>query len=173
MAETLGPALPHDLQDKARNVLEKACKARTPIAVAESCTGGLLSALLTDIPGCSHIFERGFVTYSDQAKCDLLGVDRAIVDDCGAVSREVAIAMARGALDRAEADLALSITGFAGPPGEGDDGEEGLVHFACCSKGGSMTHLECHYGKEGRQGVRIAALNTALNLLEQEIGALA
>lgn len=171
MAETLGPALPHELQDKARKVLQKACDAEMPIAVAESCTGGLLAALLTDIPGCSHIFERGFVVYSDQAKCDLLGLDRAMVDDCGAVSREVAIAMARGALDRGEAHLALSITGFAGPPGDNDDGEEGLVHLACCSKGGKMNHKECHFGPQGRQGVRIAALDTALDLMAREIGA--
>lgn len=171
MAETLGPALPHELQDKAREVLEKACDADMPIAVAESCTGGLLSALLTDIPGCSHIFERGFVVYSDQAKCDLLGLDRAMVENCGAVSREVAIAMARGALDRGEANLILSITGFAGPPGEDDDGEEGLVHFACCRKGGAMNHKECHFGPQGRQGVRIAALDTALDLMIQELDA--
>ena len=171
MSETLGPALPHELQDRARDVLQKAGEAECPITTAESCTGGLLAALLTDIPGCSHIFERGFVVYSDQAKCDLLGLDRAMVEDCGAVSREVAIAMTRGALDRVPKGLALSITGYAGPPGEGDDGEEGLVHFACCRKGGEMTHRECHFGKQGRQGVRIAALETALDLIEQEIDA--
>lgn len=169
MAETLGPALPHDLQEKARQVLKKACDADFPIATAESCTGGLLSALLTDIPGCSHIFERGFIVYSDQSKCDLLGLDSTMVEDCGAVSREVAVAMARGALDRADAKLALSITGFAGPPGDDEEGEEGLVHFACCSKGGGMIHRECHFGKLGRQGVRIAALGTALDLIAQGI----
>lgn len=171
MAETLGPALPHELQEKARAVLKKACEAEMPLTVAESCTGGLLSALLTDIPGCSHIFERGFIVYSDQAKCDLLGLDRAMVDDCGAVSREVAVAMARGALERGDGKLALSITGFAGPPGKGDEGEEGLVHFGCCRKGGQMTHKECHFGKLGRQGVRIAALETALDLMAEEIDA--
>ncbi len=171
MAETLGPALPHELQEKARDVLEKACEADMPITAAESCTGGLLSALLTDIPGCSHIFERGFIVYSDEAKCDLLGLDRQMVTDCGAVSREVAIAMARGALSRARARVALSITGYAGPPGKDDEGEEGLVHFACCSKGGAMNHKECHFGPQGRQGVRIAALDTALDLIAEQIDA--
>lgn len=171
MSETLGQALPHELQDRARRVLAKARDAGCPITTAESCTGGLLAALLTDIPGCSHMFERGFVVYSDDAKCDLLGLDRDMVDDCGAVSREVAIAMARGALARVPDGLAVSITGFAGPPGEDDEGEEGLVHFGCCRKGGEMTHRECHFGKQGREGVRIAALETALELIEREIEA--
>lgn len=169
MAETLGPALPHELQEHAQRVLQKACDCDCPIVSAESCTGGLLSALLTDIPGCSHIFERGFVVYSDQAKCDLLGLERTMVEDCGAVSREVAIAMARGALTRSDAGLSISITGYAGPPGAGDDGEEGLVHFACSRKGNGMTHRESHFGKRGRQGVRIAALEVALHLIEQEL----
>ena len=94
-----------------------------------------------------------------------------MIDDCGAVSRNVAIAMARGALAAADASISLSITGFAGPPGDDQDGEEGLVHFACCSKGGGMTHQECHFGKLGRQGVRIAALDKALDLIAQELDA--
>ena len=170
MAETLDPALPHELQEHARRVLRRAVDLDCQIATAESCTGGLLSALLTDIPGRSHIFERGFVVYSDQAKCDLLGLERTMVEDCGAVSQEVAIAMARGALARSDAGLSISITGYAGPPGEGDEGEEGLVHFACCRKGGRVTHRESHFGERGRQGVRIAALGAALDLIEQELG---
>ena len=164
MAETLDPALPTEVQERADKVLELACDKDFKLATAESCTGGLLAALLTDVPGCSHAFERGFVVYSKEAKCDLLGLDRAMIDNCGAVSKPVAVAMAQGALRRSEADLALSITGFAGP-GKSDD-EEGLVHFACARRDGETRHREAHFGPIGRQGVRLAALNTALEMLE-------
>lgn len=113
--ETLDPILPPDLARRARAVLDLACEREMPLITAESCTGGLLAALLTDVPGCSHIFERGFVVYSDDAKCDLLAVDRAQIDRCGAVSREVAVAMVRGALERSGKGVGVAITGFAGP----------------------------------------------------------
>ena len=164
MAETLDPALPTEVQERADKVLELACDKELKLATAESCTGGLLAALLTDVPGCSHAFERGFVVYSKAAKCDLLGLDRAMVDNCGAVSKSVAVAMAQGALRRSEADVTISITGFAGPAGEGN--EEGLVHFACARREGKTCHREEHYGPIGRQGVRLAALETALEMLE-------
>lgn len=164
MAETLDPALPTEIQDRADKVLELACDKELELATAESCTGGLLAALLTDVPGCSHAFERGFVVYSKAAKCDLLGLDRAMVENCGTVSKPVAVAMAQGALRRSEADVALSITGFAGPGGDGD--EEGLVHFACARREGDTHHREEHFGAIGRQGVRIAALETALEMLQ-------
>lgn len=164
MAETLDPALPTEVQERADKVLELACDKELKLATAESCTGGLLAALLTDVPGCSHAFERGFVVYSKAAKCDLLGLDRAMVDNCGAVSKSVAVAMAQGALRRSEADVTISITGFAGPAGEGN--EEGLVHFACARREGETCHREEHYGPIGRQGVRLAALETALEMLE-------
>ncbi len=167
MAETLDPLLPERLDRLAREVLDLAKERDAPIAVAESCTGGLLAALLTDIQGRSHMFERGFVTYSDTAKCDLLGLEREMVDDCGAVSKPVALAMAKGALSRADAALALSVTGFAGPGGDGD--EEGLVHFACVREGGETAHRECHYGSVGRDGVRIAALETALEMMRDAL----
>ena len=122
-----------------------------------------LAWLLTDIPGCSHAFERGFVAYSDAAKCDLLGVERRLVDHCGAVSKDVALAMARGGLNRSEADIMVSITGFAGPGGEGD--EEGLVHFAVATKDGSIAHREEHFGAKGREGVRLDSLRTALQMM--------
>jgi len=169
MAETLDPALPPEIQDRADKVLELACDKGLMLATAESCTGGLLAALLTDVPGCSHAFERGFVVYSDDAKCDLLGLDRAMVEDCGAVSREVAIAMGEGALRRSKADIALSITGFAGPAGEND--EEGLVHFACARRDGETRHREEHFGTVGRQGVRLAALEVALEMIEMALKA--
>ena len=165
MPETLDPILPADMQQRAEEVLEIACERELPIATAESCTGGLLAALLTDIPKRSHIVERGFVVYSDAAKCDLLGIERQQVEDCGAVSREVAIAMAEGALRRSEAAIALSITGFAGPPPSDEDGEEGLVHFACARKGGATEAREEHFGAIGRDGVRLAALRVALDMI--------
>ena len=169
MAETLDPALPKEIQDRADAVLDLAHELRVKLATAESCTGGLLAALLTDVQGRGHVFERGFVVYSEDAKCDLLGIARDKVDSCGAVSREIAVEMALGALRRSRADIALSITGFAGPGGEDD--EEGLVHFACASRGGAIVHREEHFGPLGRQGVRIEALNTALELFETALKA--
>ena len=169
MTETLDTPLPKDLQTRAEEVLKTACDREAAIATAESCTGGLLAALLTDIPGCSHIFERGFVVYSDGAKCDLLGIDRAKVDNCGAVSRDVAIAMAEGAMRRSEAAVALSITGYAGPPARGDDGEEGLVHFACARESGETRHREERFGAIGRDGVRIESLRVALDMIGEAL----
>src|SRR5688500_280511 len=169
MAETLDPALPPEVQDLADTVLDLAHDKKLKLATAESCTGGLLAALLTDVRGRGHVFERGFVVYSKDAKCDLLGLDRAMVDNCGAVSKPVAVAMAQGALRRSEADIALSITGFAGPAGEDD--EEGLVHFACARTNGETCHREEHFGPIGRQGVRVAALGVALEMIETALEA--
>lgn len=126
-----------------------------------------MAALLTDVPGLSHVFERGFVVYSKDAKCDLLGVARERVETCGAVSETVAREMAQGALRRSKADIVLAITGFAGP-GD-DDEEEGLVHFACARRNGQTCHREEHFGPIGRQGVRIEALRTALSLMEDAL----
>lgn len=166
MAETLDPVLPPKVQDRASKVLELACEKERYLATAESCTGGLLAALLTDVPGCSHIFERGFVVYSNEAKCDLLGIAREKVESCGAVSEDVAREMALGALRRSNAQIAVSITGYAGPPGKDDAGEEGLVHFACAGSDGLIDHREERFGEVGRDGVRIASLEVALEMLE-------
>lgn len=169
MTETLDPILPEDLSRKARKVLERACDRDLPLITAESCTGGLLAALLTDVRGCSHIFDRGFVVYSDDAKCDLLLVDRGEIERCGAVSREVAVAMVKGALDRSRRGVGVAITGFAGPGH--DDDEEGLVHFACGAFEGEIEHREEHFGAIGRDGVRIAALAVALDMLDNALRA--
>ncbi len=166
--EELKPALPSDVIERAERVLELAAGRDASIATAESCTGGLLAALLTDVRGYSHVFDRGFVSYSEEAKCDLLGVDRALVDSCGAVSRKVAEAMANGALARSQATLAVSITGFAGPGG--DDDEEGLVHFGLACGDGKRSHREEHFGSIGRDGVRLAALRVALDMLAEGLG---
>lgn len=120
------------LLDLAEAVLRQAKRQKATIASAESCTGGLLSSLLTDIEGCSGLFERGFATYSAEAKAELLGVAPILIARHGAVSREVAIAMVQGALEHSRAELAVAITGFAGPAGDRD--EEGLVHLAAASR---------------------------------------
>ena len=164
-AETLDPVLPSKVQERAERVLQAAHEGEFKLATAESCTGGLLAALLTDVRGLGHVFDRGFVVYSKQAKCDLLGIAREKVDNCGAVSEPIAREMAQGALRRSDADIAVAITGFAGPGGPDD--EEGLVHFACARRGGETCHREEHFGKIGRDGVRIAALDVALRLLEE------
>lgn len=131
------------------------------VVTAESCTGGLLASCLTDIEGRSHCFERGFIPYSDAAKHDLLGVPRALIADCGAVSKPVAAAMAQGAFDRSQASLALAITGFAGPGCEGE--EEGLVHLAAYNSD-ALLCSELHLGAVGRDPVRIAAAAAVLRL---------
>ncbi|WP_347303886.1 CinA family protein [Croceibacterium sp. TMG7-5b_MA50] len=169
MTETLDPVLPEDIAQAVERVLDAAHDQELMLATAESCTGGLLAALLTDVPGRSHVFERGLVVYASQAKCDLLAIERKRVDSCGAVSRQIAIDMAEGALKSSRADIALSITGYAGPPGKDEDGEEGLVHFGCARKNGVTLHREEHFGAIGRDGVRIAALRTALNLFEEAL----
>jgi len=166
-AETLDPVLPNKVQNRAEHVLRAADEQELKLATAESCTGGLLAALLTDVKGLGHVFDRGFVVYAKQAKCDLLGIAREKVDTCGAVSEPVAREMALGALRRSNADIAVSITGFAGPGGPDD--EEGLVHFACARRGGETCHREEHFGTIGRDGVRIAALDVALKMLEQSL----
>ena len=169
MTETLDPALPPEVQELAETVLDLAHETHLKLATAESCTGGLLAALLTDVRGRGHVFERGFVVYSKEAKCDLLGLDRDMVETCGAVSKEVAVAMAQGALRRSEAQIAIAITGFAGPAG--DEDEEGLVHFACARTNGETCHREEHFGPIGRQGVRVSALQVALEMIDTALKA--
>lgn len=165
--DTLAAALPDDVLARADRVLELAKARKLRLAAAESCTGGLLAALLTDVPGCSHLFDRGFVTYSEEAKCDMLGVDRERLARFGAVSREIARDMAQGALNHSDADVAVSITGYAGATPDG--GEEGLVHFACGLRGGPVVDREEHFGSLGRAGVRKAALEAALEMMEEAL----
>lgn len=167
MTETLSPVLPDAIEAAARRVLEKANDAGLSLATAESCTGGLLASLLTDVEGVSGAFERGFVVYSKEAKCELLHIARDVVDNCGAVSREVAVAMADGALAASHADIALSITGFAGP-GAPDD-EPGLVHFGCARAGRPTDHREEHFGDIGRGPTRVKCLEVALQMIEKAL----
>ena len=136
------------------------------IVTAESCTGGLIAALLTEIPGSSAVVERGYVTYSNAAKAEALGVGPALIAQHGAVSREVALAMAGGALASSRADVSVSVTGIAGPGGGSDAKPVGLVHFALARRGGGTRHVERRFGDLGRSEVRRAALEEALGMLE-------
>lgn len=167
MTETLTAALPADIECSVAALLKEAARRDISLATAESCTGGLLASLLTDVEGASRAFERGFVVYSEDAKCELLGIAAERIRHCGAVSAEVAIAMAEGALARSRADIAVAITGFAGPAGPGD--EPGLVHFACARRGGATRHREAHLGDIGRGPVRIACLRIALEMLGEAL----
>lgn len=134
------------------------------IATAESCTGGLVAAALTEIPGSSDVFERGFVTYSNDAKIGLLGVDPDLIDVQGAVSEDVARSMATGALIRSKAQLAVSITGIAGPGGS-EHKPEGRVCFGVAMEGRDTTTTTQEFGAIGRSNVRVASVDFALSLL--------
>lgn len=167
MTETLSPVLPDRVERLTERLLKQAEAANLMLASAESCTGGLLASLLTDVDGAGHMFDRGFVVYSERAKCQLLGLAQEQIDQCGAVSRQVAVAMADGALKGSDAQVAIAITGFAGPGAPGD--EPGLVHFACAREGRETTHREEHFGEIGRGGVRLAAIEVALELMIQAV----
>ena len=149
-------------------ILQLATQAKRKIAVAESCTGGMLAAALTDLPGSSAVFERGFVTYSNAAKMELLGVSADTLARHGAVSEPVAKAMARSALDRSGGDIALSITGIAGPGGS-DHKPEGRVCFGLAISGGAVTSETIEFGAKGRDTVRMAARDHAMAILIQAL----
>ena len=152
----------------AASAVLAACRARgLKVATAESCTGGLVAGALTDIAGSSDVLDRGFVSYSNEAKQQMLGVPAEILKEHGAVSRQTAEAMARGALGRANADLVIAITGIAGPGGGSADKPVGLVHFAAASRGGKLTHAEKRYGDVGRELVRGKSVAQALAMLKE------
>jgi nicotinamide-nucleotide amidase len=154
------------LHDAANRVL-KLCRARgLRVATAESCTGGLVAAALTEIAGSSDVVDCGFVTYSDEAKAALLGVPATTLKRHGAVSEQTAIAMAAGALKNSRADLAVSITGIAGPGGGSKQKPVGLVYFAAASRDGRRIARKRLFGKIGRRRVRLFSVAEALRLLE-------
>ncbi len=156
-----------ELRAAAVRVLD-ACRARGwQVATAESCTGGLVAAALTEIAGSSDVVDRGFVTYSNAAKEAMLGVPDVTLSRFGAVSRETAEAMARGALARSPADIAISITGIAGPGGGSPSKPVGLVHFAVAAKTGRLSHVEQRYGDIGRSEVRRRSVLQALAMLDE------
>jgi nicotinamide-nucleotide amidase len=167
MTETLSPALPKDIETLIDRVLKAACDGDLTLATAESCTGGLIASVLTDVEGRSHVFERGYVVYTDDAKADELAVPLRLIAHNGAVSEPVARAMAEGALRASGAGAAVSVTGFAGRGGPDD--EPGLVHFALAATGAPTRHEEHHFGDIGRGPVRLECLRVALRLLEQAV----
>lgn len=167
MAEALDGALPPDLDDLTKFVLREACERGAKLVTAESCTGGLLASLLTDIPGLSHAFERGFVTYTNEAKQQMLGVPAEVLETDGAVSERAARAMAEGAIAYSEGQIAVAITGYAEAPPEG--GTAGLVHFASAVRNGATEHEVHRFGDIGRADVRLKCLEVALGMMRDRM----
>jgi nicotinamide-nucleotide amidase len=155
------------LIEQAAALLELCRRKQIKVATAESCTGGLVAATLTEIPGSSDVVERGFVTYSNDAKETMLGVPGTTLRTFGAVSRETAEAMAKGALRQSHAELAISVTGIAGPGGGSPEKPVGLVHFAAASKNGQLIHHKNRFGDIGRSQVRHASVVEALAMLRE------
>ena len=154
-----------DIMGLAIELLSTCRRQGLSIATAESCTGGLLAATMTAIPGCSDCFERGFVTYSNVSKSEMLSVPTWLIEKHGAVSEDVARAMAGGALKHSRADLAVSITGIAGPDGGSAEKPVGLVHFAAGRRDGPMSHERVLFGDLGRVEVQRCSVERALRLL--------
>jgi nicotinamide-nucleotide amidase len=156
-----------DTQAAATALLELCTGKKLMLATAESCTGGLVAGALTDIAGASAVVDRGFVTYTNEAKAEMLGVPADTLKEHGAVSRETAEAMAKGALGHSRADLAVAITGIAGPGGGSAAKPVGLVHLAAASRGGRLIRRERRYGDIGRAEVRRRSVLEALAMLSE------
>lgn len=154
-----------DLTGMARNLVREMTRAGKMVATAESCTGGMIAAAITEIPGSSAVLDRGFVTYSNEAKEEMIGVSVATLQAHGAVSRETAIEMAEGALARSRADFAVSVTGIAGPDGGTVEKPVGLVHMALARKDGPTEHTELRLDDRGRSYIREATVEKALEAL--------
>jgi nicotinamide-nucleotide amidase len=166
MAEALDPALTSEIDELAQSLLRLCDRRRLRLSTAESCTGGMLAALLTDFPGLSHAFDRGFVVYSDEAKRQMLGVPDAVLRNDGAVSPRAARAMADGALEKSGAHIAVAITGFC-ETGPGPDEPAGLVYFACARRSGPTLRRRETFGDIGRASVRLSCLRTALRMMSE------
>jgi len=162
---TAGPEIDDNLVAQAGAVLAAARSHGDRIAAAESCTGGLVAAALTAVAGSSDVFDRGFVTYSNTAKSEMLGVPYWLIEKHGAVSEEVARAMAGGALTHSNASLAVAVTGIAGPGGGTADKPVGLVYFAAGRPDGPMQHDRVLFGALGRAEIRRKSVERALALL--------
>lgn len=155
--------------DDAAELLAAFRQRRLKLATAESCTGGMIAARLTDVAGSSDVVERGFVTYSNDAKAELLGVPSPLIKKHGAVSESVARAMAEGAVARSHADIAVAVTGVAGPGGGTATKPVGLVHIAAATRSGTTLHRECRFGDVGRDRVRDLTVAAAFELLRQAL----
>jgi len=159
--------LDDDIVAAAQRLLDICKRKKLLIATAESCTAGLVAGTLTEVPGVSSILDRGYVTYSNEAKHDMLGVSRETLARYGAVSRQTAEEMARGVLGRAPVDLSVSVTGIAGPDGGSEDKPVGLVHFAAATRGGALIHAEKRFGDVGRPAVRKQSVLQAFLMLHE------
>jgi len=157
------------LERRAAALVDAAAARGLTLATAESCTGGLVGALITAIAGSSAVFERGFIVYSNAAKSELLGVPQELIARFGAVSEQCARAMSEGALDRSRADIAVSVTGIAGPGGGGPEKPVGLVHLACARRGAATSAAAKRFGDIGREAVRLASVETALGMFERAV----
>ena len=159
--------------DRATDLLRQLRAAHLMLATAESCTGGLIAGLFTEIAGSSDVVDRGFITYSNEAKADMLGVPAQLIATKGAVSQEVAIAMANGALSRVKSGrsgaVTVAVTGVAGPGGGSIEKPVGLVHLAVARTGHAARHRECRFGDIGRHQVRHATIVAALDLIGQAL----
>lgn len=157
------------LLHRAEHLLEALRRRRLKLATAESCTGGLVAALLTEIAGSSDVVERGFIVYSNEAKEAMLVVPHHVIATHGAVSEACARAMAEGALKRSKADIAVSVTGIAGPGGGSPEKPVGLVHFGCASTGGNTNHRRHVFEQANRHEVRMKSVKAALDLIEAQL----
>jgi nicotinamide-nucleotide amidase len=156
---------PADIEHQAAAIIAAYRDRGWMIATAESCTGGLIAGALTEIAGSSAVVDRGFVTYTNQAKMELIGVSAATLEVFGAVSKETALQMAHGALMRSNAQVAVAVTGIAGPGGGSAEKPVGLVHLALKTRSGLVDHREMRYGDIGRDQVRLATVRTSLDML--------
>jgi nicotinamide-nucleotide amidase len=157
--------LDNDIVEAAKRLLDICKRKNLIMATAESCTAGLVAGTLAEVPGISSMLDRGFITYSNQSKQDMLGVSAATLEQHGAVSRETAEEMARGALAHAPVHLAVAVTGIAGPDGGSEDKPVGLVHFAVASRSGALVHAEKRFGNIGRPEVRKQSVLQAFRML--------
>lgn len=155
---------------QAEILLQSMRRRHLKLATAESCTGGLIAGLLTEIAGSSDVVERGFVVYSNEAKMQLLGVPESVIETHGAVSEVTARAMAEGALKNSLADIAVSVTGIAGPGGGSPQKPIGLVHFACASREAATVHRRFVFAHSSRHEVRAKSVAAALDLIEAQLG---
>ena len=155
------------MTERAARLLAKLRARSWKLATAESCTGGLIASLFTEIAGSSDVVDRGFVTYSNEAKMEMLGVPEATLASVGAVSRETALAMAAGAMAHSRAQIAVAVTGIAGPGGGSVEKPVGLVHLSVVAGGRAPLHREMRYGDLGRTGIRLATVSTALDMIDQ------
>lgn len=160
--------LNEDICAQAADIIDRCRRGGFHIATAESCTGGLVGHYLSRVPGAGDAFEGGFITYSNESKATLLGVPRSLIERYGAISEEVVRAMAEGALRKGRVDLAVAVSGVAGPA-EQEGKPVGLVHLACAAFKGLTVHHMAHYSARGQDDVCAAAVHDALSMLRRQL----